>query len=142
MARARPKTPAPTPAAASSNGRRSKTPKAGAPEPPPETKPVVHTLVAQPHGGSLRVGNPGNRGRPPEKFTELMQALANRQGAVAILEGILDGRCAIETKGGIMLVDGRLFLDTHKHVTAEGYGRPAIAAKGGRSVLRIEFVRE
>src|SRR5579864_7371602 len=140
MARPSRKTPAQTPAPApSANGRRSKTRAAGPSPATPAEKPVVHTLVPQPHGGALRRGNPSNRGggRPPEKWTELMQALANREGAIAMLEGILDGNCAIETKGGIMLVDGRLFLDAHKHVVAEGYGRPRVASPSGRSILRI-----
>jgi hypothetical protein len=47
-------------------------PKTAAPSPGPT--PAVGALVPQPHGGALRRGNPGNRGRAPGVIRQMQAA--------------------------------------------------------------------
>lgn len=71
--------------------------------------------VTQPHGGALRVGNPGNKGgRPPNEFRDRMAALTTRDDVEAYLERCLKGEFG-----------PKFFLSALSHATDRGYGKAA-----------------
>lgn len=72
----------------------------------------------------------------------MMAELANRPNAIATLEKILDGERAVELPSGVMLVDGRLFLETWKHCAERGYGKVAgeTETAEGRKPLLVRMV--
>lgn len=88
------------------------------------TTPVVGTLLPQAHGGALRIGNPGNKGRPPDEMRERFRQLLADPDAEAMLAKILRGE-AFEFKGALVLVDPDTYLRAHAYCTDRGYGKAA-----------------
>lgn len=90
----------------------------------PAATPVVGTLLPQAHGGALRIGNPGNKGRPPDEMRERFRAILAHPDAEALLTNILQGR-AFTFNGAYCEVSGELYLRAHAYAMERGYGKAA-----------------
>lgn len=102
------------------------------------------------NGAPLTPGNPGNSGgkkgrsgRPPDEFKEFMRGLVSSADAKKRLKQILKGE-SVADKDGVLLVDGKLFLDAYKFATERGHGKVPTVIEGGdeRKPLTIRLVRE
>lgn len=99
----------------------------------PVKSPVV---VEQPHGGALRVGNPGNRGggRKPDEFKKLCAALASGDATIAQVEAILQNSTH------------PAFVAALKWATEHGYGKAketleVSGADGAPLAMTVRFVK-
>ncbi len=107
----------------------------------------IGELRPSPRGGLLLYGSrPGQikgAGRPSNAFRQLMRELVDQPETWELLSKILRGE-SFTFKGAQCLVDGRLFLDTHRYVTERAYGRVASEATSPdrKKTLLIRFVRE
>lgn len=72
-------------------------------------------LVAQPHGGAIRKGNPGNKGggRTPDEFKAMMAELASMQQTITAVKKILKNP------------DHPHFMSAWKWATERGFGKMA-----------------
>jgi hypothetical protein len=84
------------------------------PETAGSTPAVSAQLVPQAHGGALRKGNPGNRGRAADAFRLRLQELASNDEVLGYLEECLRGAYG-----------PKIALSAWQVVAAHGYGPPA-----------------
>lgn len=87
---------------------------------------------AQPHGGSLLSGNPGNKGggRLKNEWKEICQNLAAGEDTLAIAQAILKDK------------DHPAWLGAWKFVSEQGYGKPTADANVNLAMKTYMVVRE
>lgn len=98
---------------------------------PEVTGDISGTLVRQPHGGALRIGNPGNKGggRPPDQWKAMMRTLASRNATARVAKKLLENPDP---------EDMAVWLGAWKFAGEQGYGR-AHQTISKASVSRVEF---
>ena len=89
-------------------------------------------MVRQPHGGSLQVGNPGNKGggRPKDQFRAQLRELVNSEEAMAFLRRCLEGH-----------EGARVAVQAHRYAAELGYGKLPVEVEVGPKLSDIDISR-
>ena len=95
-----------------------------------KTPSETPTMVGK-NGGTLKVGNPGNKGgsgRPADEFKRRMAAIASSDAALKYLDECVKGKHGPKAA-----------VSAHKHATERGYGKE-LQPIGGEDGGPIEMV--
>jgi hypothetical protein len=100
-----------------------------------KTPAKTPALAPQPHGGALKLGNPGNRGggRPPDEWRRSLKALTDRPAVLRFLRRCLNGKEGPQAA-----------LKAYQYLTEQQYGKAMQTTKiegDERAPLVIRVVR-